>query len=126
MPSLCQSRSTSGSMRVSVMATPRSRCGKRAKRIEHHAIVVDVRVALHHETVGEAEMVEERDQALDRRVGRRVAASRLVGEFVGRSENVEVRNPRRRAAAARAAASAAATGPAMRGGSLAVFMLSPA
>jgi hypothetical protein len=29
MPILCQSRSTPGAMRVSVMATPRSRCGKR-------------------------------------------------------------------------------------------------
>ena len=72
---------------------------KALQRIEHDAIVVDVGVALHHEAVGEAEMIEQRDQSLDRRVGRRVGAARLVGKFVGRPENVEMRVPgaRRRA-----------------------------
>jgi hypothetical protein len=39
-----------------------------------------MRVALHDEAVGKAEMIEKRDEALDRRVGRRVAASGLIGK----------------------------------------------
>ena len=66
---------------------------KALQRIEHDAIVVDVGVALHHEAIAEAEVIQQRDQALDRRVGRRVGAARLVGEFVGRPENVEVGVP---------------------------------
>src|SRR5580692_603022 len=61
--------------------------------VKQHAIVVTVRITLHDETVGEAEMVEQRNKPLDRRVGRRIAAPRRVGEFVRRSENVEMRVP---------------------------------
>ena len=64
--------------------------------IEHDAIVVDVGVALHHEAVGEAEVIEQRDQPLDRRVGRRIGAARLIGKLIGRLENMEVRVPRAR------------------------------
>src|SRR5580692_4830235 len=42
---------------------------KTLQRIEHHAIVVDVGVTLHHEAIGEAEVIQQRDQPLDRRVG---------------------------------------------------------
>jgi hypothetical protein len=48
-------------------------------------------VALHHEPIGEAEMVKQRDEPLDRRIGRGVAAAGLVRKFAGRSENVRVR-----------------------------------
>ena len=52
----------SGATRVSVMAMPRSRCGAR-QRIEHDAVVVAVRVALHHQASREAELVEQREVA---------------------------------------------------------------
>ena len=51
------------------------------QRIEQHAIVVAVRVALHREAMREAEVVEQRNEALDRRVGRRIAASGAYGNL---------------------------------------------
>ena len=52
-----------------------------------------MRVALHDEAVAEAEMIKERDEALDRRVGRRVAAARLIRKLVRWTENMRVRVP---------------------------------
>jgi hypothetical protein len=66
---------------------------KALQRVEHDAIVVNMGVALHDEAVGKAEMVEERNEPLDRRIRRRVVAPRLVRKFAGRPENVEVRVP---------------------------------
>ena len=90
---------------------------KARQRIEQHAVVEAVRIALHHDAAREAEMIEQRDVILDRRVGRRIAAPRRVGEFVGRPEDMRVRVPGagRRHDARRCFG--CATGPAMRGGS---------
>ncbi|MGB6287890.1 MAG: hypothetical protein WBG18_26305 [Xanthobacteraceae bacterium] len=52
-----------------------------------------MRVALHDEAIAEAEMIKECDEALDRRIRRRVAAPRLIRKFVGGSENMRVRIP---------------------------------
>jgi len=38
-------------------------------------------------------VIDQRDEVLDRRVGRRVAAPRSIGEFIGRPEYVRVRVP---------------------------------
>lgn len=62
-------------------------------RIEHHAIIVDMRIALHDEAIGEAETIKERYEAFDRHVGRRIATPGLIGKLVGWSENVRVRVP---------------------------------
>lgn len=67
---------------------------KPRQRIEHDTVIVDMCIALHDESVGEAESIKERDEAFDRRVGRRIAASRLIGKLVGRSEDVRIRVPR--------------------------------
>jgi hypothetical protein len=69
---------------------------KTRQRVKHHAVVVDMRVALHDEPIGEAEMIKERDETLDRRVGRRIAAARLIRKLVGRPEDMRVRVPRAR------------------------------
>jgi len=52
-----------------------------------------MRVALHDEPIGEAEMIEERDEAFDRRIGRRIAAARLIRKLVGRPEYMRVGVP---------------------------------
>jgi hypothetical protein len=75
------------------MATPRRRFGNRARRVEHDAIVVNVSIALHHKAAGETKMIQQRNQTLDWRVGRSIAATCLVGKFVGRPENMEMRIP---------------------------------
>ena len=62
--------------------------------VEHHAVVVAVRIALHDQTMRATVVIEQRDEFLDRRVGRRVAAPRRIGEFVGRPEHVRVAVPR--------------------------------
>ena len=66
---------------------------KPRQRIEHDTIVEAVRIALHHDALSEAEMIEQRDVFLGRRVGRRIAAARRVGEFIGGSENMRMRIP---------------------------------
>jgi hypothetical protein len=53
-----------------------------------------MRIALHNEAVGEAEAIEQRDEAFDRCVGRRITASRLIWKLVGGPENMRVRVPR--------------------------------
>ena len=73
--------------------------GKTRQRVEHHAVVVDMCVALHDEPIGEAEMIKERDETLDRRIGRRIAAARPIRKLVGRTEYMRVRVPTRPAAA---------------------------
>ena len=55
-----------------------------------------MRVALHDEPIGEAEMIKERDEMFDRRIGRRIAAARLIRKLVGRPEYMRVRVPRAR------------------------------
>jgi hypothetical protein len=79
-------------------------------------MVIDMRIALHDKPVRETEVIKERDKAFDRRVGRRIAASGLIGKFVRGAENVRMRIP---GAGRRldARAPRMATGPAMRGGS---------
>jgi hypothetical protein len=61
--------------------------------VKNNTIVVDMGVALDDETVAKAEMIKQRDESLDRCVGRRVAAARLIRKFVRRSENMRVRVP---------------------------------
>jgi hypothetical protein len=79
-----------------------------------------MRVALHDEPVGEAEMIEERDEALDRRIGWRIAAARLnlsdgpkICAWVSQAP----------AGGATRGRLGCGTGPAMRGGSLARFIV---
>src|SRR5262249_11452089 len=63
------------------------------QRVEHDAVVVAVRVALHHHATGEAETIEQRQIFLDRRFRRRVAAPRRERKFVGGTEHMGVRVP---------------------------------
>jgi hypothetical protein len=48
---------------------------KTRQRVEHHAVVVDMRIALHDEPIGEAEKIKERNETFDRRIGWRIAAA---------------------------------------------------
>jgi hypothetical protein len=66
---------------------------KPRQRVKYNTIVIDMRVALHDEGISKAEMVKERDEALNRRIGRGVAAAGLIGKFVRRSEDMRMRVP---------------------------------
>ena len=101
MPRLCHSRNVAGAMRVSVMATPRKRSGKRVERIEHHAVVEAVRIALHDHAARDAEVVVQRDELLDRRLRRRVAAAGRERKPLDRTEDMRMRVPRARRPASR-------------------------
>ena len=68
--------------------------GPARERIEHDAVVVAVRVALHHDAMREAEVVEQRDVVFRRRRRWRVAAPLREGKFLRRPEHVGMRIPR--------------------------------
>ena len=59
--------------------------------IEHRGIVRAVAACLHDHTPARAEKIMQRGQALERRIGRRVAAIRRIREDVGRAKYVAVR-----------------------------------
>jgi hypothetical protein len=101
MPRLCQSRNIFRLDARIGNSDPAQALRKTHQRVKHHAVVVDMRITLRDEAIGEAQMIKQRDEAFDRSVGRRVAAPRLIGKLVGRSEYMRMRIPCAGRAAAR-------------------------